>query len=53
MKVKLLRDTRILMKAGDVVDVPEPVRNNLVSAGAAEPVGDETGTKKRRATKTK
>ena len=53
MKVKLIKDTKVVMQAGSVIDVPEPVYNNLISLGAAEPVGDETGTKKRRATKTK
>ncbi len=53
MKVKLTKDTRVMMQAGSVVDVSEPVYNNLVSLGLAVPAGDETGTKKRRATKTK
>lgn len=53
MKVKLTKDTRVMMQAGSVVDVSEPVYNNLVSLGLAVPAGDEAGTKKRRATKTK
>lgn len=52
MKIKLVKDTRIMMKAGSVVDVPAPVYNNLVSLNAGVPVAGEAGTTKRkRATK--
>ena len=53
MKIKLIKDTKITMKAGSIVDVPAPVYNNLVSLGAGVPVAGEAGTttKRKRATK--
>lgn len=41
MKVKLLRDARILHQAGDVVDVPPSVCDFLVSVGSAEVLAEK------------
>lgn len=45
MKVRLLKDTRITMKAGEIVEVSPSVYAFLVSVGSAEPV-KETKKKK-------
>lgn len=41
MKVKLLRDTRVNMKAGEIVEVSSVVFQNMVTLGVAEPVTEE------------
>ena len=41
MKVRLLKDARINMKAGEIVEVSPVDFNNLVSLGVAEPVKDQ------------
>jgi len=41
MKVKLLRDTRVNMKAGEIVEVSPVVFQNMVTLGVAEPVTEE------------
>ena len=50
MKVRLLKDTRINMKAGEIVDVSPVVYRNLVSLGVAVSV-PETKKKTTRAKK--
>ena len=48
MKVRLLRDARITMKEGDIVDVSPSVGAFLLSVGSAEQVEEKkkTTTKK-------
>jgi hypothetical protein len=41
MKVRLIKDARINMKAGEIVEVSPVAFNNLVSLGVAEPVVEE------------
>lgn len=41
MKIKLLRDTRVNMKAGEIVEVSPVVFQNMVTLGVAEPVTEE------------
>lgn len=41
MKVRLLKDTRVTVKAGEIVEVSPVDFNNLVTLGAAEPVVDK------------
>lgn len=50
MKVILLRDQRILHKAGDTVEVSSAVYDFLISTGSAKPVVS-TETKAAQATK--
>lgn len=47
MKVILLRDQKILHKAGETVEVSPLVFNNLVALGTAKPVEAAQATKKR------
>lgn len=56
MKVKLLRDSRIMRKAGEIVEVSPEEAYFLLSVRSAEPVVEtvaEEGPKKKPATKTK
>lgn len=46
MKVRLLRDAKILHKAGEIVEVSPAEYNFLTSVGVAEPVKVEKTTKK-------
>lgn len=41
MKVRLLKDARINIKAGEIVEVSPVDFNNLVSLGVAEPVAEQ------------
>lgn len=47
MKVILLRDQRILHKAGETVEVSPVVYENLIALGSAKPVKAAQVTKKR------
>lgn len=47
MKVILLRDQKILHKAGETVEVSPLVFNNLVALGTAKPVEAAQAPKKR------
>lgn len=52
MKVILLRDQRILHKAGETVEVSPVVFDNLISTNSARPVKEaETPAPKKRTTK--
>ena len=46
MKVILLRDQRILHKAGEIVEVSPVVYENLISLGSAKPVKAAQAKKK-------
>lgn len=41
MKVRLLKDARVKMKAGEIVEVSPVVFQNLLTLGVAEPVAEE------------
>lgn len=46
MKVRLLKDARITVKAGEIVEVSPVDYNNLVTLGIAEPVEKKKRAKK-------
>lgn len=53
MKVRLLRATRIVMPAGEIVEVPEVTANFLVETRSAEFVMVEPSNEKTATTNTK
>lgn len=52
MRVKLLRDQRVLHKAGEIVEVSPVVYNNLIATKSAVPV-EAAKEKPNKRTKTK
>ena len=53
MKVKLLRDTKIMHKVGETVEVSPIEFMNLVSIGSAEPYREAVEEKPKKRTTTK